>query len=63
MSLDKDVLELLKQSEIPNLMRAICCGNCKHGDQSWDNGAFAYCEKYNEENLSTQKCDSYEENK
>jgi len=53
----------MSQDDIPNLMRAICCGNCKHGDQSWDNGAFAYCEKYNEENLSTQKCDSYEENK
>jgi len=50
----------MSEEDIPNLERAICCGNCKHGDQTWDNGAFAYCLKYSEETLSTQKCDSYE---
>lgn len=49
----------MSREDAPNLVNARCCGECEHGDFTWDDGKFAYCEKYKFEGYSTEVCSEF----
>lgn len=49
----------MSRDDAPNLVKARCCGECDHGDCTWDDGRYAYCDKYKFEGYSTEVCDKF----